>query len=212
MLSFHDVLRASEDVQLPSLIVADPSPASLCVLERECDLDKHCGVLDPDRKKICTRLLTCNVSPLTASPVFWRVSKENPTGSAGPAGSEAALWKQNNNHQPNFFPQSDPCWCFCRACLGLTTVMNDASLSLHQIHSIHQRRKVMGRSKTFDQLVAELKTKVREKGSSSVDGASSTGHSPGPGPGAAAAKEQPGGHFCRRPLASLPAFRFTPSS
>lgn len=30
--------------------------------ERECDLDKHCGVLDPDRKKVCTRLLTCNVS------------------------------------------------------------------------------------------------------------------------------------------------------
>lgn len=30
--------------------------------ERECDLDKHCGVLDPERKKICTRLLTCNVS------------------------------------------------------------------------------------------------------------------------------------------------------
>ena len=30
-------------------------------LERECDLDKHCGVLDPDRKKVCTRLLTCNV-------------------------------------------------------------------------------------------------------------------------------------------------------
>ena len=31
-------------------------------IERECDLDKHCGVLDPDRKKVCTRLLTCNVS------------------------------------------------------------------------------------------------------------------------------------------------------
>lgn len=30
--------------------------------ERECDLDKHCGVLDPERKKVCTRLLTCNVS------------------------------------------------------------------------------------------------------------------------------------------------------
>lgn len=37
--------------------------------ERECDLDKHCGVLDPDRKKVCTRLLTCNVSsPHYASP------------------------------------------------------------------------------------------------------------------------------------------------
>lgn len=30
--------------------------------EKECDLDKHCGVLDPERKKVCTRLLTCNVS------------------------------------------------------------------------------------------------------------------------------------------------------
>lgn len=30
--------------------------------ERECDLDKHCGVLDTERKKVCTRLLTCNVS------------------------------------------------------------------------------------------------------------------------------------------------------
>lgn len=112
------------------------STAKWCVfLERECDLDKHCGVLDPDRKKICTRLLTCN------------------------------------------------------------------------IHSIHQRRKVMGRSKTFDQLVAELKTKVREKGSSSVDGASSTGHCQGP----SAAKEQSGGHYYRRPLASLPAFSRSPA-
>lgn len=66
----------------------------------------------------------------------------------------------------------------------------------------------MGRSKTFDQLVAELKTKVREKGSSSVDGASSTGHCQGP----SAAKEQSGATYYRRPLASLPAFRFSPSS
>ncbi|KAJ8260288.1 hypothetical protein GJAV_G00179240 [Gymnothorax javanicus] len=59
---------------------------------KECDPDKHCGVLDPERKVPCTRLLTCN------------------------------------------------------------------------IHSIHQRRKVPGRSKGFDQLVAELKmgSKVRE--------------------------------------------------
>lgn len=46
----HDVLHMALNCQV------------LCVLERECDLDKHCGVLDPDRKKICTRLLTCNVS------------------------------------------------------------------------------------------------------------------------------------------------------
>lgn len=39
------------------------SSACVCVSsERECDLDKHCGVLDPERKKVCTRLLTCNVS------------------------------------------------------------------------------------------------------------------------------------------------------
>ncbi|XP_062315917.1 ataxin-7-like protein 2b isoform X1 [Osmerus eperlanus] len=56
------------------------------VYKKECDLDKHCGVLDPERKKLCTRQLMCN------------------------------------------------------------------------IHSIHQRRKVLGRSKTFDQLVAEQRT------------------------------------------------------
>ncbi|XP_051509330.1 ataxin-7-like protein 2 [Myxocyprinus asiaticus] len=55
------------------------------VLKKECDLDKHCGVMDSERKKACTRLLTCN------------------------------------------------------------------------IHSIHQRRQVVGRSKRFDQLVRELK-------------------------------------------------------
>ncbi|XP_041671526.1 ataxin-7-like protein 2a [Cheilinus undulatus] len=98
--------------------------------KRECDLDKHCGVLDPDRKKVCTRLLTCN------------------------------------------------------------------------IHSIHQRRKVLGRSKNFDQLVAELKTKVREKGAQSLEGGSSTGRSPSP----EAPREQAGAPHCRRPLASLPAF------
>ncbi|KAG7472520.1 hypothetical protein MATL_G00109580 [Megalops atlanticus] len=63
------------------------------VPKKECDLDKHCGVMDLEKKKLCTRLLTCN------------------------------------------------------------------------IHSIHQRRQVLGRSKNFDQLVAELKmsTKVRER-------------------------------------------------
>ncbi|KAM4588120.1 ataxin-7-like protein 2a isoform 3-T3 [Odontesthes bonariensis] len=98
--------------------------------ERECDLDKHCGVLDPDRKKVCTRLLTCN------------------------------------------------------------------------IHSIHQRRKVAGRSKNFDQLVAELKTKVRDKGVQALEGGSSTGGSTSP----EAPREQAGVPHCRRPLASLPAF------
>ncbi|XP_044205106.1 ataxin-7-like protein 2a [Thunnus albacares] len=107
-----------------------PRPYNKVASKRECDLDKHCGVLDPDRKKVCTRLLTCN------------------------------------------------------------------------IHSIHQRRKVVGRSKNFDQLVAELKTKVREKGAQSLDGGSSTGRSPSP----EAPREQAGAPHCRRPLASLPAF------
>ncbi|XP_051951124.1 ataxin-7-like protein 2 [Xyrauchen texanus] len=63
------------------------------VLKKECDLDKHCGVMDSERKNACTRLLTCN------------------------------------------------------------------------IHSIHQRRQVVGRSKPFDQLVMELKmsSKSRER-------------------------------------------------
>ncbi|XP_026163171.1 ataxin-7-like protein 2a isoform X2 [Mastacembelus armatus] len=107
-----------------------PRPYNKVASKRECDLDKHCGVLDPDRKKICTRLLTCN------------------------------------------------------------------------IHSIHQRRKVVGRSKNFDQLVAELKTRVREKGAQSLEGSSSTGRSPSP----EAPREQAGAPHCRRPLASLPAF------
>ncbi|XP_068449449.1 ataxin-7-like protein 2a isoform X2 [Clinocottus analis] len=107
-----------------------PRPYNKVASKRECDLDKHCGVLDLDRKKVCTRLLTCN------------------------------------------------------------------------IHSIHQRRKVMGRSKNFDQLVAELKTKVREKGAQSLEGCSSAGRSPSP----EAPMEPSGAPHCRRPLASLPAF------
>ncbi|KAJ8372822.1 hypothetical protein AAFF_G00276770 [Aldrovandia affinis] len=59
------------------------------VPRKDCDLDRHCGVMDLDRQKLCTRLLTCN------------------------------------------------------------------------IHSIHQRRQVMGRSRKFDQLVAELKMNSR---------------------------------------------------
>ncbi|XP_067359926.1 ataxin-7-like protein 2a isoform X2 [Channa argus] len=112
-----------------------PRPYNKVASKRECDLDKHCGVLDPDRKKVCTRLLTCN------------------------------------------------------------------------IHSIHQRRKVVGRSKNFDQLVAELKTKVREKGAQSLEGGSSTGRSPSP----EAPREQAGVPHCRRPLANLPAFSRSPA-
>ncbi|KAM9365234.1 ataxin-7-like protein 2a [Pholidichthys leucotaenia] len=107
-----------------------PRPYNKVASKRECDLDKHCGVLDPERKKVCTRLLTCN------------------------------------------------------------------------IHSIHQRRKVVGRSKNFDLLVAELKTKVREKGVQNLECGLSTGRSPSP----EAPREQAGAPHCRRPLASLPAF------
>ncbi|CAI5689196.1 ataxin-7-like protein 2a isoform X1 [Oreochromis niloticus] len=110
-----------------------PRPYNKVASKRKCDLDKHCGVLDPDRKKVCTRLLTCN------------------------------------------------------------------------IHSIHQRRKVVGRSKNFDQLVAELKTRVREKGSQALEGGSSTGQSLSP----EAPREQAGTPHCRRPLVTLPAFSWS---
>ncbi|KAJ7999463.1 hypothetical protein DPEC_G00194690 [Dallia pectoralis] len=102
-----------------------PRPYNKVASKRECDLDKHCGVLDPERKKVCTRLLTCN------------------------------------------------------------------------IHSIHQRRKVTGRSKDFDQLVAELKTgsRVRERGGQTHEG-SGSGRSPSP-------EASP---HCRRPLTNNPAF------
>ncbi|KAM3872373.1 ataxin-7-like protein 2b [Diretmus argenteus] len=56
------------------------------IYKKECDPDKHCGVLDPERNKPCTRQLMCN------------------------------------------------------------------------INSIHQRRKVMGRSKTVDQLMVDQRT------------------------------------------------------
>lgn len=31
-------------------------------IEKECDLNKHCRVLDPERKKLCSRELICNVN------------------------------------------------------------------------------------------------------------------------------------------------------
>lgn len=30
---------------------------------KECDLNRQCGVINPETKKICTRLLTCKVTP-----------------------------------------------------------------------------------------------------------------------------------------------------
>ncbi|KAJ8257993.1 hypothetical protein GJAV_G00191950 [Gymnothorax javanicus] len=78
------------------------------VTKKECNLDKHCGVLDTQRKRLCTRLLTCN------------------------------------------------------------------------IHSIHQRRQVSGRSRSFDQLVAELKmgSRVRERSGPAREGLESGSLSP----------------------------------
>ncbi|KAF5902746.1 ataxin-7-like protein 2, partial [Clarias magur] len=101
--------------------------------KKECDLDKHCGVLDPERKKVCTRLLTCN------------------------------------------------------------------------IHSIHQRRKVVGRSKNFDQLVAELKmvSKNRERNTPSHEEASTQSPSP------ETPREPSASPHCRRPLNNSPAFSRT---
>lgn len=84
-----------------------------------------------------------------------------------------------------------------------STANTQSDLSFPQIHSIHQRRKVVGRSKNFDQLVAELKTRVREKGSQALEGGSSTGQSLSP----EAPREQAGTPHCRRPLVTLPAFR-----
>ncbi|XP_047661759.1 ataxin-7-like protein 2a isoform X3 [Tachysurus fulvidraco] len=99
--------------------------------KKQCDLDKHCGVLDPERKKVCTRLLTCN------------------------------------------------------------------------IHSIHERRKVMGRSKNFDQLVAELKmsSKNRERSAQSHEESAPQSQSP------ETPREPNASPQCRRPLSNSPAFR-----
>lgn len=33
---------------------------------KECDLNRQCGVINPETKKICTRLLTCKVTPVSA--------------------------------------------------------------------------------------------------------------------------------------------------
>ncbi|CAB1315355.1 unnamed protein product [Coregonus sp. 'balchen'] len=108
-----------------------PRPYNKVASRRECDLDKHCGVLDSERKKVCTRLLTCN------------------------------------------------------------------------IHSIHQRRKVSGRSKNFDQLVTELKTgvRIRDRGAQTQEG-SGSGRSPSP----EAHRDPPATPHCRRPLTNNPAF------
>ncbi|XP_073732328.1 ataxin-7-like protein 2a [Misgurnus anguillicaudatus] len=106
------------------------------MVSKKCDLDRHCGVMDPERKKVCTRLLTCN------------------------------------------------------------------------IHSIHQRRKVQGRSKNFDQLVAELKmsSKAREWVSQAPEGSAAQSVSPEP------PRDTPAPPLCRRPLTNSPAFRTQPAS
>lgn len=35
---------------------------AFCPIEKECDLNKHCRVLDPERKKPCSQELICNVN------------------------------------------------------------------------------------------------------------------------------------------------------
>lgn len=34
---------------------------AFCPIEKECDLNKHLKVRDPERKKLCSRELICNV-------------------------------------------------------------------------------------------------------------------------------------------------------
>ncbi|KAK1901367.1 Ataxin-7-like protein 2 [Dissostichus eleginoides] len=213
-----------------------PRPYNKVASKRECDLDKHCGVLDPDRKKVCTRLLTCNFSRRLrglisgSSPITFDFDPVRPLLPHRPAPSPGP----NHTSLTCSFTSSPPPSLTCsitRPPPSLTcsitrppppsltcsitrpqSYLTDlllhqfpsslTDLLHHQIHSIHQRRKVMGRSKNFDQLVAELKTKVREKGAQSLDGNSSAGRSPSP----EAPMEQAGAPHCRRPLASLPAF------
>ncbi|KAM9250320.1 LOW QUALITY PROTEIN: ataxin-7-like protein 2, partial [Cariama cristata] len=38
-----------------------PPPIHKKLARKECDLNRQCGVLNPDTKKICTRLLTCKI-------------------------------------------------------------------------------------------------------------------------------------------------------
>ncbi len=79
--------------------------------------------------------------------------------------------------------------------------------SLLQIHSIHQRRKVQGRSKNFDQLVAELKmsSKARDRVSQAPESSASPTVSPEP------PRDAPVPPLCRRPLMNSPAFRLETS-
>uniref|UniRef100_A0A4W5MVR0 Ataxin 7-like 2a n=1 Tax=Hucho hucho TaxID=62062 RepID=A0A4W5MVR0_9TELE len=125
--------QRKEAITVPTLPghLRGPRPYNKVASRRECDLDKHCGVLDSERKKVCTRLLTCN------------------------------------------------------------------------IHSIHQRRKVSGRSKNFDQLVTELKTgvRIREREAQTQEG-SGSGRSPSP----EAHRDPLAPPHCRRPLTNNPAF------
>lgn len=42
-------------------------------IEKECDLNKHCGVLDPERKKLCSRELICNVNSQCLVMAFYPI-------------------------------------------------------------------------------------------------------------------------------------------
>ncbi|KAJ8360635.1 hypothetical protein SKAU_G00171600 [Synaphobranchus kaupii] len=127
----HGATPPSTTGNPPNLLAPLRGPRTFKKVSRkECDLDKHCGVLDLERKMLCTRLLTCN------------------------------------------------------------------------IHSIHQRRKVLGRSKNFDQLVAELKTgsKARERPGQSQDGAEACLPAPEP------SRDKTGPPHCRRQLCRSTVF------
>uniref|UniRef100_A0A4W3J0E3 SCA7 domain-containing protein n=1 Tax=Callorhinchus milii TaxID=7868 RepID=A0A4W3J0E3_CALMI len=58
---------------LPMVTESEPLTGNSCgavtspcfSAEKECELDKHCGVMDPETKKPCTRSLTCKTHSLT---------------------------------------------------------------------------------------------------------------------------------------------------
>lgn len=109
-------------------------------IEKECDLNKHCRVLDPERKKLYGRELICNVnsqcyqcfyccSLLTKRQIFLSLRLH--------------LLFVEDFHQ--FF------WMWCNA-FFLSAVLST------QTDSIHQQQKAMGKPKSFDQLAAEQRT------------------------------------------------------
>lgn len=87
---------------------------------------------------------------------------------------------------------------------GCNTNEHHRPLSFLQIHSIHQRRKVVGRSKNFDQLVAELKMVSKNRERNAQIHEESAAQSPSP----ETPREPNASPGCRRPLINSPAFRY----